>query len=144
MINNQGFGELPRWLNEGLATYVEVLKDDSLEVKVTDQRLASWKANTVSNVMPVVSVRELLSATQSDWSATKRLSCYQLSQLLTYYFLQPQRDDFTLPLLRTLAAQKCAKSDVESIIDQRYTGGLSGLSEDFIRWLADRVHAGIP
>ena len=118
MINNQGFGELPRWLNEGLATYVEVLKDDSLEVKVTDQRLASWKANTVSNVMPVVSVRELLSATQSDWSATKRLSCYQLSQLLTYYFLQPQRDDFTLPLLRTLAAQKCAKSDVESIIDQ--------------------------
>ncbi|MEH6516917.1 MAG: DUF1570 domain-containing protein [Halioglobus sp.] len=135
VINNQVFGELPRWLNEGLATYVEAVKDDSLAVKVTDKRLASWKANTVSNVMPVVSVRELLSATQSDWSATKRLSHYQLSQLLTYYLLQPQHRDFTLSLLRTLAAQKCSESDVESIIDQQYVGGLSGLSEDFSSWL---------
>jgi hypothetical protein len=135
IINNQVFGETPRWLNEGLATYIENLKEDGSTSTLTGQRLNNLKAYTKARVISSVSVPELLSATRSDWLPDKRPHYYQLSQMLMHFLLLPENRDFTLPMFDLLAKGKCSNVDLERVIAEKYDGGISNLSKNFVQWL---------
>jgi hypothetical protein len=135
IINHQVFGDLPRWLNEGLATHIEYLERNGSNPPLSNRQLTDLKAYTKSQVISAVSVADLLATTHSDWSSDNLATYYQLSQTLVHFMLLPENRDAMLPILRLTAEQKCQDKDIEGIIEEHYSGGISALAENFNRWL---------
>ncbi len=135
IINHQVFGDLPRWLNEGLATHIQYLEKGGSKINLSNSQLKNLKAFTKSQVINSVSVAELLATTHNDWQSDNLATYYQLSQTLTHFLLLPKNRDSMLPIFSLLAQSKCSNRDLERIIDEHYEGGISTLSDNFNRWL---------
>lgn len=135
IINNQLFGQLPRWLNEGLATYIESLNTDQQRPSTAKERLGVIKKQVGLPLLGKVDIRQLLATEKQPWPLEKRADYYQFSQLLTTFLLQPENRNFSHPFLNELAAQKCVSLDVADYIAVHYKGGISGMEGDFRRWL---------
>lgn len=136
VINNQLFGQMPRWLNEGLATYMDSLERDQQRPSTARERLRVIKRQVGLPLLDKVSVRQLLSVEKNPWGPRQRTLYYPFSQLLTTYLLQPENRDFTEPFFNYLAAHKCELPDVAGYIEAHYRGGIDGLSSGFVRWLS--------
>ncbi len=135
IINNQLFGQLPRWLNEGLATYIESLDRDQQRPSTAKERLRLIKKEVGIPLLDRVDIRQLLATEKQPWPLEQRSDYYQFSQLLTTFLLQPEHREFSHPFLNELAAQKCVSLDVADYIAVHYKGGISGMEGDFRRWL---------
>jgi len=135
IINHQVFGELPRWLNEGLATHIEYLERDGSKSGLSDKQLKNLKSYTKSQVLSALSVADLLATSHRDWTSENLATYYQLSQTLVHFMLLPENRESMLPILKVLAERKCRDKDLNGIIEEYYSGGVSALAEGFGRWL---------
>ncbi|WP_461481566.1 hypothetical protein [Porticoccus sp.] len=136
VINNQLFGQMPRWLNEGLATYMESLDRDEQRPASATERLRLIKRQVGLPLLDRVSVRQILFSENLPWGPRERIIYYPFSQLLTTYLLQPENRAFSRLFFSYLAAHKCETPDVADYINAHYPGGIDGLSAGFVRWLA--------
>ncbi|TNE78438.1 MAG: hypothetical protein EP334_05020 [Gammaproteobacteria bacterium] len=135
VINNQLFGLLPRWLNEGLATYMESLERDEQRPSTAKERLRIIRKQVGVPLLGRVNVRQLLDTEKRSWSPEQRAIYYPFSQLLTTYLLQPENRVFSRLFFNYLASHKCEEPNVAERLQADYPGGINGLSADFERWL---------
>ncbi len=135
VINNQLFGPLPRWLNEGLATYIEALDRDQKRPALSAERLRFIKTQVGVPLLEKANVNKLLATENKPWSQKDRKVYYVFSQLLVTYLMQPENREFSRVLLGAVAAKKCEAMNVSAYIEKHYRGGINGLDTDFSRWL---------
>lgn len=135
VINNQLFGPLPRWLNEGLATYMDALNRDEKHPSTAKDRLRLIKKQVGLPLLERVNVRQLLDSKRHAWSPQQRETYYPFSQLLVTYLLEPQNRTFFQAFLSTIAANKCETMDEAAYIEANYKGGIDKLDADYRQWL---------
>jgi len=135
VINNQLFGPLPRWLNEGLATYIDALDTDRQRPTTAAERLRLIKKQVGVPLLEQVGVQRLLVTGNTSWGREKGAIYYPLSQLLTTYLLQPENHGFVGPFFRYLSISKCNEVDIPGYMESHYPGGITGLEADFRQWL---------
>jgi len=135
VINRQLFGEMPRWLNEGLAILFEQSLAKENKALPPSPQMQDRRQIMVSHLLNRVSLAELVSPQPTEWTLEKRPLYYHLSESLLYFLLQPENRTFTRKLLNRLAAQKCQPFNVASHIEGQFPGGMAGLSERFNHWL---------
>lgn len=135
VINNQLFGPLPRWLNEGLATYIESLDRDQKRPALSMERLRFIKTQVGVPLLEKTSVSKLLATEKEPWTHKDRKVHYVFSQLLVTYLMQPENRAFSRAFLGAVAARKCQDMDISAYVEAHYRGGIKGLDADFSRWL---------
>ncbi|MCH9696650.1 MAG: DUF1570 domain-containing protein [Gammaproteobacteria bacterium] len=134
VINAGIFGFLPRWMNEGIAEYIETMTVTGQAVQIHPNR--NWTRNGVIRKNKLVSFNELLSASYSDWDSSKKASYYATSWALIYFLMDSEEDQQWLgELLSEKAQKRCQRSISLELIDNRYPGGVYHLQQRFNQWL---------
>ncbi len=134
VINAGIFGNIPRWLNEGIAEYTENM---TLTGQVTEiHPNTSWSRFSKVKTKRIVSFDELFSAKRRDWGGSKRLSYYATSWSLIYFLMETEEDRQWLgKLLTEKASKRCEKIITHRYIDNFYPGGIANLQQRFNKWL---------
>lgn len=132
VINQQLFGDIPRWLNEGLAIAISD-KVDPVPVSLNKDPL--HRRSMAAILLNEVSVNGLINSTTEDWLSQKRKFYYPLSGLLAEYLLRPENSPFNRALMKELISKPCDPVNLPLFIDKHYRGGQAGLEKDFIAWL---------
>ena len=129
VINSGLFGNTPRWLNEGLAEYFEVLnvKGFNAEIQPDD-----WYSNrSIRNTSLVM----LISENNAFWKGEMRSTMYSASHSLVYYLMSTAKGKRLVnTLFKSLAKYRCQTLDINAVLST-YPGGLIALEHDWKRWL---------
>ena len=130
-IQQQLFGDIPRWLNEGLAVFMERRVSELATSRVTsDQR----KRHLLQTVLKQASVAGLVKDDGLVWNAEMRSYFYQLSDVLVE-FLVTQHSDFIHGLLKERALHACESFDVAAYMERHWSGGIGALNTAFRDWI---------
>jgi len=128
-INRSVMGLTKRWLNEGLAEYLE-----GVEVVLqlgTLKPSRNWSSGN-TRLLPLSKV---FSATSNDWSGTLRSTLYQTSSAFIFYMMDDQqRKQRFSRYIKAEQANLCNVLSSKQLL--RYLGvSQSQLQRDFSRWL---------
>lgn len=136
VINAGIFGYIPRWLDEGLAEYMENMTVTGQSAQI--QPNASWIKNSRIKVNRMVSFNELFSAKRHAWNGSKQHSYYATSWALIYFLMSSEEGTHWLgSLLTEKAGKRCERTITLDYIDDFYPGGLYNLQQQFNRWLGE-------
>ncbi len=134
VINAGIFGYIPRWLDEGIAEYIENMTVTGQAAQI--QPNSSWIRRSRIKANRLVSFSELFSAKSSEWSGSKRLSYYATSWALIYFLMNSEEDAQWLgSLLSEKAGHRCKRMINKKYIDNYYPGGVYHLQQRFNQWL---------
>lgn len=131
VMNSGMFGRLPRWVNEGLAEYLEQLKVFGQAVEIPVAKF--WLRELSRKRLPLTFV---VGANDKDWQGELRHSLYAHSWALVF-FLFESADGRALVrdyLLRS-ARTPCKINSSSEFLAKYYPGGVRLLSENFNDWL---------
>ncbi|MFK8019119.1 MAG: DUF1570 domain-containing protein [Pseudomonadales bacterium] len=128
VINLAVLGNTPRWLNEGLAEYLERMKVYSQTAEIEPNK--GWLKDLRKSRMPLDT---LLSSTQDDWNTEQRSSLYAHSWAFVFYLLsQSETKTLFKDYLAEAAKQPCETLDFIQFASTR--SKLNKLSAGFERW----------
>jgi hypothetical protein len=129
-------GDVPPWLNEGLAEYFEELEMQGTQATVRPQ--AQWlqiAAQSIAHGYP----RRLdyyLSLKARAWYNNQREVHYALGWALVYFLMDSDHGRAALAnYLQELADHYCESIDPSAWIDRGYAGGVAELESRFKNWL---------
>lgn len=131
VMNAGMFGSLPRWLNEGMAEYLENIKvyGQSADVLVRGDWLRQIQRSRLS-------INYLLSADGDQWQDHNRSSLYGHSWALVYFLMSDQEGRNTLSkYLIATAEAPCRTLDARAYLQRNYAGGVATLERRFESWL---------
>ena len=131
VMNTGMFGRLPRWLNEGLAEYLEEMKVYGQAVEIAPRvRLLRTLGGSP---LPIVTVIE---SDFEDWMGTHRNSLYAHSWGLVYFLMAHDEGQSLLQkILTTSASAPCREENTIQFIERHYNGGVAALQVAFTNWL---------
>lgn len=131
VLNSGIFGITPRWLNEGLAEYFEVMNvyGQAMDVK--------WRTELVKQIRKrPLALSTVTRANQSTWSGSLQNSLYAHSWGLVFYLLGSDTGQpVLLKYLKSSAHSPCVLMDSHAFLSKNYPGGMRILQRDFDLWL---------
>ncbi|MCW8932375.1 MAG: DUF1570 domain-containing protein [Gammaproteobacteria bacterium] len=133
-IVNGAFGQIPTWLNEGLAEYFEELsfKNSMTRIIALDEtRLDSLAKNGLP------SLTTYFNMTNKQWySESNKNKHYSLGWSLVYFMMSSKNDkQFLKYMLDHLAYNYCKPFSDIQYINKHYPGGLTGFERNWKKWL---------
>lgn len=131
VMNAGMFGVLPRWLNEGMAEYLENISvyGQSADILVRDDWMDRIRHSRLN-------LSYLLSADREQWQGPYRSDLYAHSWALVFFLMSHQDGrDFLGRYLSLSANNPCRLLSVKDFIQRHYGGGVSGLDRRFSVWL---------
>jgi hypothetical protein len=137
VINAGIFGYIPRWLNEGIAEYIENMTVIGQVAEI--QPNTSWSKQFRIKPKYLVSFDQLLSSKSRHWAHSKRLgqAYYATSWSLIYFLMSSEEDKKWLgELLTEKASKRCERMITYDYIDKHYPGGIANLQHRFNQWLS--------
>jgi len=132
VITRGNFGRLPKWLNEGLAEYMEPIRRHDQIIEVTKHN--DW---TKYLVKPYLSVDELINSNGGRWSSSESSKNYAYSWALVFFMLSDNTRKSILRnyLIATLDLPCGEAINSYTHIVSEYPGGSSQLEADFVEWM---------
>jgi len=133
-IADQSFGNVPVWLNEGMAEYFEQLNFEDFTTRIIE--VNKGHLNKLNN-MKLPRLKSYLSLTPSQWYAKEgKEDRYALSwSLFHYLMLKGEGKQLLRSMFNHLAANYCKPfSDIE-YINRNYPGGIDALDKNWRIWL---------
>ena len=131
------FGNLPKWLNEGLAEYFERLDVDG-QAKII--RPSSYYLRTLRKQMANGSLPNLqqhLRLSRRQWLQEDQNLAYGIGWSLIYYLMtEPRGRHLLAQLLDAQAAHRCQRFDTADYIDDHFPGGIADLDRRWRDWLS--------
>ena len=134
VMNAGMFGYIPRWLNEGLAEYLEAMKvyGQVVELGPMEGWLRIMKKSRLS-------LRYVVESDYRDWQGPDRLDLYAHSWGLVYFLMSKQEGRVFLRDFFILSAKlPCHKEETLSFVESNYEGGAQALEQQFNEWLRFR------
>ncbi len=131
VMNAGMFGRLPRWLNEGMAEYLENINvyGQSADILVRDDWLRQMRRTRLN-------VSYLLSADGEQWQGDNRSNLYANSWAMVYFLMSTQEGRNTLSRYLIAAANApCHSLNARAHFHRDYSGGIARLERDFEVWL---------
>jgi hypothetical protein len=129
-------GDVPLWLNEGVAEVVERLSFSASGIRAEPdvEAVESLGARAAGGSWPTL--RTFMSLSRRDWDKQGETFSYQYAWSLVHFLLEDSdRRDVLIDHVQALADQRCRNFDSVGFLDGRYPGGISGLERDWLRWL---------
>ncbi|KMT66809.1 hypothetical protein [Catenovulum maritimum] len=130
-IHHGIFGQLPRWLNEGLSEY-----NENLSIRYQTKHFLpnpSWSNNNYISAK-LLPLKQLLNATKTDWDGELRQSLYATSWSFIYYLMDsPERKSALAQLLIYEQQQACSQV-VASDLERYLARSLDLIQSDFSTW----------
>ena len=133
------FGNLPKWLNEGLAEYFERMEVDGLAKTITPSRyfLKVLRKHQRGGTLPQLPQHLRLSRRQ--WLREDEKLRYAVGWSIVYHLMAtPRGRRFLAALLKAQAAHRCQRFSTANFVDSNYPAGIEGLDRDWRQWLAGR------
>ena len=134
VFNHANFGVIPRWLNEGLAEYIEQMSFTypSFTIKPSQEWLVRIKKTPLT-------LEQLFSSQTRDWSAGSSLNYYAHGGALIYFLMSSDKGKSALSsVLQQHAVHSCDQNtqvDTRSVLLANYQGGINQLQQDFSKWI---------
>ncbi|WP_296704490.1 DUF1570 domain-containing protein [Thiocapsa sp. UBA6158] len=130
-------GNMPLWLNEGLAEVVErmhfQLSSATVAAPVKDIRDVARLRG--SGRLPPL--RTFLSMGRADWNRIGAEVAYPYAWSMVHFLLEsPQRRSLTSAYLNKIAQHRCRAFDHEAYLNGAYPGGLNAFASGWAAWLA--------
>jgi hypothetical protein len=133
VINAGIFGYTPRWLNEGLAEYMENMTLSAQMAEISPNK--NWTKYSRINYQ-LVGFNELFATKNRQWGGSKRRSYYATSWALIYFLMSSPEDRQWLgELLTAKARQRCERMITRQYVDKAYPGGIANLQKRFNHWI---------
>jgi hypothetical protein len=129
-------GDIPLWLNEGIAEVVERLSfsANGIRAEADIEAVEALSGRAAGRSWP--GLRKFMSLSRSDWDKQGETFSYQYAWSLVHFLLEDSdRRDVLIDHVQALANHRCRNFDSVGFLDRRYPGGLSGLERDWLRWL---------
>ncbi len=128
VVNLAVLGNTPRWLNEGLAEYLERMKVYGQTVEIEPNK--GWFRRLRETPM---SVNQLLSSTRDDWESEQRQSLYAHSWAFVFYLLsEPETKAVLKKYLNETAKTPCETLNFARFV--KTYGDLRRLNAGFSGW----------
>ncbi|MDC3332878.1 DUF4124 domain-containing protein [bacterium] len=131
VMNAGMFGYIPRWLNEGIAEYLEALTvyGQAVEIKPMEGWVRTIKRQRLS-------IKSVITANRDGWSGNQINSLYAHSWGLVYFLMSTQDGQKLLnDYLVASSKSPCQVEDSYLYIQKNYKGGLNQLESNFNQWL---------
>lgn len=130
------FGDIPIWLNEGLAGFFEkmlITGEQNFKFSTNDEHLKLLK----SSVLP--SLINHFSQSHSQWNQAHKSDLnYAIDWSLIFYLMTRDNGRNLLRyMLDQYSVNYCQEIDSIELIERHYQGGVSGLNTDWLSWLKD-------
>lgn len=130
-INRSIIGYSNRWLNEGLAEYLETI-DTEFQSGRINPNLAWYTTNQFRlELLPLV---QLFNTADADWNGPLNLRLYATSWAFIYYLMDSQQGKDKLAKLVRLEQQDLCDRLSAAQIQQVLTGDMDKLQRDFTTW----------
>jgi len=129
-------GQVPLWLNEGLAEVVERMQfqQNFATAAAPARDLDGLRRLQRAGRLPALPV--FLASDRNDWNRWGNDLAYPYAWSLVHFLLQePSRQRGVSDLLNALAQHRCLGFDHVDALDHGYPGGLKALERDWQRWL---------
>ncbi|MFL0797900.1 MAG: DUF1570 domain-containing protein [Cellvibrionaceae bacterium] len=131
VINAGMFGFLPRWLNEGLAEYLEHLDIAGQSVKIPV--LQGWYRQVKHQPMPL---ETLFDSQYEDWQGDKISHLYGQSWAVVFFLMQSKEGkNLITRYLVESAEEPCKEESMQDFVYKYYPGGMKQLQNTFDAWL---------
>lgn len=128
-LNRSVIGYMPRWLNEGLAEYLEDI-NVVLQLGIIKANFNEQKSHT-----KFISLNTLFNATNKQWAGNLRPQLYNTSSAFVFYMMDDiNRKNRFMNLLRAEQNSLCNQLPVSTYINT-LTKSLPFLQHDFSQWL---------
>jgi len=131
-INRAVLGTSPKWLNEGLAEYLENIEVnlDSVNIKSS----SDWERNGKLKY-PILQLNNLLATTANDWNIDKNQNLYASSWAFVYFLMDdPKRKNDFARVIRHEQENLCNQLSVLQTF-QDLGGSINSLQNEFNLWL---------
>lgn len=128
------FGDMPIWLNEGLAGFFEkmvITGEQTYKFATNDEHLKLLRSSRLP------SLRSHFAQTHDEWNhpATSDLN-YAIDWSLVFYLMTRSDGRQLLRyMLDQMAVNYCHAFDATTFIDQHYPGGVARLESNWRQWL---------
>jgi len=136
------FGNMPKWLNEGLSECFELLavREQSGIVEFSPQWhqsvMDSWRQNKL------IPLNTYFRMNGNDWSHYDSAQTYGVVWSLVHLMLSDNyRKNIFTSMLKELADNYCAPFDTTVFLNTRYDGGARKLERDWKQWLNHGLHS---
>lgn len=131
-------GYTPKWLNEGLAEYIEnvQLGENNTTVEPNQEWLQNQQLQ--ANLIPL---KTLFASANRDWYSGLRSNLYATSWAFVYFMMEQEpRRTMLANIIKAEQQSMCNVLD-DKIIEQILLVPISELQQDFDRWASNQINA---
>ncbi|CAA0115084.1 Uncharacterised protein [BD1-7 clade bacterium] len=131
VMNAGMFGYLPRWLNEGIAEYLE-----DMEVSGQSVRVPAPHAHKMRYLQhSPIGIAQLIQSTGHDWRSQQMQAYYAHSQALVFYLQSsPEGRRWLSTYLNQQALNPCQTINIGLHVEKHYSGGVTAMQQGFTQW----------
>lgn len=133
VINAGLYGLTPRWLNEGLADYLEGMKLSGQVMEIF------WGSNGPVEIDDLIYLGELVSATDQDWNGPLRQKLYASSRAFVYFLLSTSEGRAWLSDYLTLKSSRVCDRLTEEPFLNLHFGSLVNADQQFRVWMQGNI-----
>lgn len=129
-------GNVPLWLNEGLAEFVERLHFRQSYATAAPPLLEMAEVARRLNAGGLPPLRDFLAMGREDWNRLGDDAAYGYAWSLAHFLMErPERRRLIGGYLGAIAQNRCRDFDAMATLEAAYPGGLAALEADWSRWL---------
>ncbi len=131
VMNAGMFGFLPRWLNEGIAEYLEHIHVSGQSVRLPVMK--GWYRLVKDKP---ISLESLFSSQYSDWQGDEINRLYGNSWAVVFFLMQSKEGKSLITrFLVESAKEPCKEAKMQDFVYRYYPGGMTQLQNTFDAWL---------
>lgn len=131
-VMNAGiFGRMPRWLNEGMAEYLENIEvyGQSANIPLSQQWLQNIRGRRLN-------LSYVLQANSDQWQGSLRNNLYAHSWGLVYFLMSSNHGRTLLRQFLVMSAKDpCQEIDTMAYFQRHYSGGLNRMDAELRSWI---------
>ena len=131
------FGNLPDWLNEGLAEYFERLDIDGQAkiIRPSPYYLKLLRKRLRRGTLP--DLQQHLRLSHRQWKREDQALRYAIGWSVVFFLTtEPQGRHLLASLLGAQAAHRCRRFSTADFLEQHHPGGIAALNRNWRRWVA--------